>query len=279
MAYKKIGVALNQGCDVDGPQLAIKSLQSKGIVFDTVIEADDHIDKPSKVLHSAVVADVANRLKQAVQMALTDGFFPLIVGGDHALSMGSVSANQQANRLVIWIDAHGDSNTHESSLTKRAHGMPIAALMGHGHPDFMTFISPPYLQSHQIFLFGIRALDQAEVEFIQQHKIKMITMEDILVYGETYCLQELLHYAQSFDQVHISFDLDSLDPIESPGVSTPVANGLSHQYALRILESLFNHLNITSMDCVEYNPLLDINDQTFNILDQVLKLVKQAKGG
>lgn len=277
MSSKKIGVVLNEGCGIDGPQLAIADLLARGFVFDEIIESNPKLKDDSYVLNRHIVSDVIDRLKQAVTEISEEGGFPVIIGGDHALSMGSCAAMKEKRRAVLWIDAHGDSNTPESSLTKRSHGMPVAALMGYGDDAFLDVIEAPYFKAEQFLLFGIRSLDQQEEAFIEEHKIPMISMEEIFKHSEDEIIEIVLAKLEPFTSVHISFDLDSIDPVYSPGVSTPVAKGLHPSVPLKLIERLFKEEKVSSMDIVEYNPLHD-NGNTLVILEETLRIVRRYKG-
>ena len=209
--------------------------------------------------------------------ALRKREFPLIIGGDHSLAMGSIAANMRSDRAILWIDAHGDVNTPQSSVTKRAHGMPLASLMGYGDQRFLDIIDQPYLRPEQILLFGIRSLDDPEVIFLQQHGIRYITMSEINEKGEQVCIEEVLDHCKRFAHTHISFDLDSIDPAYCPGVSTPVSRGLHPSTPLNLIDQLFKTVSVSSMDIVEFNPILD-NGDSMTILKETLKIVSRKVG-
>ncbi|PKM86392.1 MAG: hypothetical protein CVU85_08115 [Firmicutes bacterium HGW-Firmicutes-10] len=274
MFVKMIGVAMNQGCDIEGTQLATAFLKSHGIEFEEEIFPDIELSEKNGIKHGELIADVCMRLKHKVKEVLMNREFPLIIGGDHSLAMGSISANMRADRAVLWIDAHGDVNTPETSITKRAHGMPLASLMGYGDMRFLDIIEPPFLQSKQIILFGIRSLDDPEVEFLQQQGIRYITMDEINEKGEQSCIEEVLGHCKQFAHTHISFDLDSIDPAYCPGVSTPVVRGLHPSVPLNLIDQLFKTVSVSSMDIVEFNPLLD-NGDGMTILKETLKIVNR----
>jgi arginase len=274
MFVKMIGVAMNQGCDIEGTQLATAFLNSQGIEFEEEILPNMEFSEVNGIKHGELIADVCMRLKNKVKDVLLRRDFPLIIGGDHSLAMGSISANMRADRAILWIDAHGDVNTPESSITKRAHGMPLASLMGYGDPRFLKIIEQPFLQSKQIIMFGIRSLDDPEVEFLQRHGIRTITMDEINEKGEQACIEEVLDHCKQFAHTHISFDLDSIDPAYCPGVSTPVVRGLHPSVPLNLIDQLFKTVSVSSMDIVEFNPLLD-NGDSLTILKETLKIVER----
>jgi arginase len=274
MFVKMIGVAMNQGCDIEGTQLATAFLNSHGIEFEEEIFPNMEFSEINGIKHGELIADVCLRLKNKVKDILLRREFPLIIGGDHSLAMGSIAANMRADRAILWIDAHGDVNTPESSITKRAHGMPLASLMGYGDPRFLKIIEQPFLQPKQIIMFGIRSLDDPEVEFLQRHGMRTITMSEINEKGEQACIEEVLEHCKQFAHTHISFDLDSIDPAYCPGVSTPVVRGLHPSVPLNLIDQLFKTVSVSSMDIVEFNPLLD-NGDSLTILKETLKIVER----
>jgi ornithine decarboxylase len=277
MFVKMIGVAMNQGCDIEGTQLATAFLKQNGIEFADEIIPNKDLFSTNGIKHGELIADVCNRLKISVMDALRNREFPLIIGGDHSLAMGSIAANMRADRAILWIDAHGDVNTPQTSVTKRAHGMPLASLMGYGDQRFLDIIDQPYLQPEQILLFGIRSLDDPEVIFLNHHGIRYITMAEIIEKGEQVCIEEVLDHCKRFAHTHISFDLDSIDPAYCPGVSTPVSRGLHPSIPLNLIDQLFKTVSVSSMDIVEFNPVLD-NGDSMTILNETLKIVNRKVG-
>lgn len=272
-----IGVAMNQGCDIEGTQLATAFLKQQGIEFNDEIIPDLNLFNDNGVKHVELIADVCIRLKESVKDALRKREFPLIIGGDHSLAMGSIAANMRADRAILWIDAHGDVNTPQTSVTKRAHGMPLASLMGFGDQRFLDIIDQPYLRSEQILLFGIRSLDDPEVLFLRQHGIRYLTMNEINEKGEPAVVEEVIEHCKRFAHTHISFDLDSIDPAYCPGVSTPASRGLHPSIPLNLIDQLFKTVSISSMDIVEFNPLLD-NGDSMTILKETLKIINRKLG-
>jgi arginase len=277
MFVKMIGVAMNQGCDIEGTQLATAFLKQNGIEFADEIIPQMELYATNGIKHGELIADVCDRLKNSVKDALRNREFPLIIGGDHSLAMGSIAANMRTDRAILWIDAHGDVNTPQTSVTKRAHGMPLASLMGFGDQRFLDIIDQPYLRPEQILLFGIRSLDDPEVIFLDQHGIRYITMNEINEKGEQVCIEEVLDHCKRFAHTHISFDLDSIDPAYCPGVSTPVSRGLHPSTPLILIDQLFKTVSVSSMDIVEFNPILD-NGDSLTILKETLKIVNRKVG-
>lgn len=265
---------MNQGCDIEGTQLATAFLKQRGMEFEDEISPLLELSDQNGVRNGELIADVCRRLKKSVTKVLLDRDFPLIIGGDHSLAIGSISANMRSDRAVLWIDAHGDVNTPQTSVTHRAHGMPLASLMGYGDPGFVEIAGQPTLQPEQIILFGIRSLDDPEVVFLKEKGIRYITSDEIHARGEQACIEEVINHCKQFAHTHISFDLDSIDPAYCPAVSTPVVRGLHPSIPLNLIAMLFNTVVISSMDIVEFNPLLD-NGNGLTIVEETLKIVNR----
>lgn len=272
MYVKMIGVSMNQGCDIEGTQLATAFLKQQGMIFEDEISPIMGLSDQNGVKNGKLIADVCLRLKESVKEVLIERDFPLIIGGDHSLAIGSISANMRTDRAVLWIDAHGDVNTPETSVTHRAHGMPLASLMGYGDPRFVEIAGQPTLTPGQIIMFGIRSLDDPEVVFLKEKGIRYITTDEIHTKGEQACIEEVINHCKQFAHTHISFDLDSIDPAYCPAVSTPVVRGLHPSIPLNLISTLFNTVIVSSMDIVEYNPLLD-NGNGLTIIEETLKIV------
>jgi arginase len=184
--------------------------------------------------------------------------------------MGSLPYKE--NTLVLWIDAHGDVNTPEGSLTKRIHGMPLAALMGHGDDRFLDVIAQPYLEPNQVMYVAVRDLDDKEAEYIQEHKLTIVDHHHSI----QEVIDEVLKRADQFEHIHISFDMDSLDPSFAPGVSTAVDDGMSLDMGKALVEALFETNKVRSMDIVEFNPLIETR-VTVSALKQLVTIVNHYK--
>ena len=268
MAVVKIGIGLSLGAQVNGAQYGPLVAETWIKKFDVMIMQDRSLGNNDYYLH--VVKDVVEKLQTTSQAVLDQGDFPLVIGGDHDLAMGSLPYKEDT--LLVWADAHGDVNTFDSSITHRIHGMPLAHLMGYGDQRLLDIINKPYLTPEQIVFVGVRDLDDAEVAFIKEHKLMMIDHHQST---ET-IVDALLEKASHFKHIHLSFDLDSLDPRFAPGVSTPVADGMRVDQALRIIDQLFQTQKVRSMDIVEFNPLKE-TQYTVKILSQIVDLVNQYK--
>ena len=269
---RKIGVVLKEGCDIEGGQFAIDALQ-KHITMDDVVRLDEKLIKDQDPLYLDAVVDLNEHLKASVKEAYDQGEFPLVFGGDHALAIGSITGVAQAEHSVLWIDAHGDCNTEESSDSKRIHGMPLAVVQGHGHPSLTDLVDHP-IEARNILLVGIRSLDDVEEELMKQWGVRWLTMEEIRRQGLEWMHHEVMLFAKQAKHLHVSFDCDSMDPMHYPGVNTPVRGGFVSDEILPLLENVLSLDTISSMDIVEYNPTRDPNFDTLNLIQAITKLLE-----
>ncbi|CUS05348.2 Arginase [Candidatus Promineifilum breve] len=195
---------------------------------------------------------------------LDAGDFALFLGGDHSISIGSVAAAARNGPIgVIWIDAHSDFNTPESSPSGNIHGMPVAALVGEG-PESLVNVGAPgaKLNSAQIVQIGIRDLDAAERERLVHSGIHVFTMRHVDELGMAVVARQALERLRHLPRLHVSLDMDSLDPAEAPGVGTPVPGGLTYREAHLLMEILGDSGRVGSLDIVEINPILDEMNKT-----------------
>lgn len=269
---RKIGVVLKEGCDIEGGQFAIDALQ-KHITMDDVVRLDERLIKDQDPLYLDAVVDLNEHLKASVKEAYDQGEFPLVFGGDHALAIGSITGVAQAEHSVLWIDAHGDCNTEESSDSKRIHGMPLAVVQGHGHPSLTDLVDQP-IEARNILLVGIRSLDDEEEALMKQWGVRWLTMEAIRKQGLEWMHHEVMLFARQAKHLHVSFDCDSMDPMHYPGVNTPVRGGFVSDEILPLLENVLSLDTISSMDIVEYNPTRDPNFDTLNLIQAITKLLE-----
>lgn len=232
-----------------------------------------------KLKYYDVVVDANTKLAFTAYESIKSGNFPLVIGGDHSLGMGSIAGISKhiKNLGVVWIDAHGDLNTHETTLTGNIHGMPLAASMGKG-PDKLVnlFEHRIKIKDENVVHIAGRDLDPGEISLIENSKINAFSMDKIRRVGIDKVLEESIAYLKDkVDAVHVSFDIDSIDSEFVPGTGTPVKNGLSVEEAKKILSTLASSGLMVSLDFVELNPLLDTNDETANVSMELLKTVFQ----
>jgi arginase len=219
-------------------------------------------------VHARYLAEIARAARLAagkVERIMTKGHFPLVLGGDHSISVGTVSgiaAYCRARRKklgLLWIDAHGDINTPDTSPSGNIHGMPVASLLGEG-PDELTGIGSdqPKVNARNVALVGIRSLDEGEKVRLKRHGVQVHTMSDVDRSGIHRIMKKALaRVTDGTDYVHVSFDLDAVDPTVAPGVGTPVKGGLDYREAHLIMELLHDSGVMTSLELVEVNPILD----------------------
>ncbi len=213
---------------------------------------------------------VSALLAERVDVVLTNGGFPLMLGGDHSMSIGSLAGigaycKREGKKLgVVWVDAHPDMNTSETSPSGNIHGMPLAVAMGHGMED-LTSIGGSFQKVHpeNVVIIGARDIDQGEAALIKKLNVKTYTMYDVDKIGIYKMMQEVIEQmSKHVDHLHVSFDVDSVDPSIAPGVGTPVSGGLSYREAHFIMEALAETGMIASMDVAEVNPILDNRNKT-----------------
>jgi arginase len=276
MKIRRIGAPVKEGCDLPGAELAIPALEKQGLVFDSIVKVVPHEETEGEILHLNTLIDFLTRLKQEVKSTHEADEFPLVFGGDHSLAIASIGGGDNADRGVLWIDAHGDCNTHISSTSKRIHGMPLAVAQGHGHPRLLEFTQANTVASNHILLVGIRSLDVAEETLMKEWGLKWITQSQIDANGFVWAYDEVKTFLAKLPELHVSFDCDSLDPMLCPGVSTPASNGLTQRQALDLVALAFDTTDVTSMDIVELNPTHD-NGKTIELvlaMDQLVRLKK-----
>ncbi len=190
--------------------------------------------------------------------------FAIFLGGDHSISIGTVAAAAQDGPIgLIWVDAHGDFNTPESSPSGNIHGMPVAVLAGQG-PEPLVNVGYPGVKVHPTHMvqIGIRNLDPAERDRLTHSGISVYTMRHLDELGMAAVARQALDRLRHVARIHLSLDLDCLDPSEAPGVGTPIPGGLTYREAHLLMEILGDSGRVTSMDVVEINPILDEGNKT-----------------
>jgi arginase len=234
-----------------------------GNVETAVAEAADAGDERARYLPEikAACARVADRV---VEVA-TQGGLPLVLGGDHSVAIGTLGGLARAHGPggVVWIDAHGDLNRPETSPSGNVHGMGLAAALGVAGPAFESDAWPvPAVDQHRVALVGVRSLDQAERELLGRLDARVFTMSDIDRTGIEQAMRDALDHVGGPGFVHVSLDMDAVDPEVAPGVGTPVRGGLSYREAHLALELVAESGLLSSLEIVEVNPILDRENQT-----------------
>ena len=237
-----------------------------------IAETQSRGDKSAHYLKE--IAKTCSRTAEAVLASLESGMTPLLLGGDHSLAAGSVAGvaefyrRQQQKIGLLWIDAHSDINTPESSLSGNVHGMPLAALMGLGpEPLANIFGHAPKIAPENVVLVGVRDVDQAERENLRRAGMTVVyTMRDIDERGMRSVMEEALRAAgRGTCGYHVSLDMDWIDPEEAPGVGTPVRGGATYREAHLAMEIVADHGRLLSFEIVEVNPVIDEHNRTADL--------------
>jgi len=221
-------------------------------------------DPQLKYLDEVMLA--CKRLSQSVTKAMSSNEFPLVLGGDHSIAIGTWAglAAVGRNEGLIWIDAHGDFNTHETSPSGNIHGMPFAALCGFGDERLVKLGGiAPKANPKNCVLLGIRDLDPGEKKLIAKSGVRYYTMRDIDEMGVRKVMDEALGIAgKGGRKIHVSFDIDVMDPAFAKGTGTPSPGGMSYREAHLAMEMVADTGQLQSMEMVEVNPLLDDQNKT-----------------
>ena len=229
------------------------------------------------------IVRASRHVSAKVERIVAKGHFPLVLGGDHSISVGTVSAIAAASRRegkrvgLLWVDAHGDINTPETSPSGNIHGMPVAALLGEGPPELTSIGGEgAKLDPRNVAMVGIRSLDEGEKVRLKRYGVQVHTMSQVDRQGiESVMKEALARVSDGTDRVHVSFDLDALDPEVAPGVGTPVKGGLDYREAHFLMEILSDSGLMTSLEVVEANPILDVRNATAAF---AVELVQSAFG-
>ncbi len=243
----------------------------------------ESVRRPGGDTELEAITIVCRELATRTADVIRSGEFPVVLGGDHSLSAGSVAGAatalaERGQRLgVIWLDAHGDINTPASSLSGNVHGMPVAHLLGHGDPAMAALSSPaPAIRAEDLVYVGLRDVDAAERDLIRELGIRAYTMRDVDERGLTTILREAIQRAGTdTGGIYLSCDADWIDPSEAPGVGTPVPGGATYREAHLAMELLADTGRLVGMDLVEINPVLDRVNRTAEL---AVELIASALG-
>lgn len=276
-----IGVPMDLGQNRRGVDMGPSAMRYAGIIprlqkigYHVVDKGDIRVDlreeesavSESNLRNLHAVEKTNEALAKQVSQAMAEKTFPLVLGGDHSIAIGTiagVSAHCE-NLGVIWFDAHGDLNSGETSPSGNIHGMPLACSLGIGHPaltnlgGFASKVKP-----ENLVLIGIRALDEGEKKLVREKGIRVYTMHDIDRSGMAQVISDALEYLKNkADGIHLSFDMDAIDPTDAPGVGTPVIGGISYRESHLAMEMLAESEQVISAEFVEVNPILDEKNRT-----------------
>jgi len=275
-----IGVPIDLGADrrgVDMGPSAIRyahlhqKLEELGYTLDDIgnievpIQETCQITDP-KLKYIDCILPMARRVAGSVATSIQGGRFPLVLGGDHSLSVGSIRGAAKHRRLgIIWVDAHADFNTAETTPSGNIHGMPLAVLCGLGDPRLVSLWDEthPVLDPKRVAVIGARDLDPGEKRNLREAGIMVQSTEQIDRVGMLAVLEKVIEQVnRDVDGIYLSFDMDALDPRHAPGVGTPVPGGLTFREAHLVCEIVAETGKLIGMELVEVNPILDLQNQT-----------------
>jgi arginase len=238
-----------------------------------VPDPDTQPPQSTKLKHLEAVVRVNRALGRVVRRTIESGEVPLVLGGDHSIAIGTLAGVAKAYRNpgVLWFDTHGDFNTDETTPSGNIHGMPLAASVGRGHPSLLkSREGAPPIREENVVMIGVRELDPMEREMLRASRIRVVTMADIDRLGMSRVIAEALERLAACDAVHVSFDMDVMDPREAPGVGTPHRGGLTYREAHLAMEQLHQAGVITSFELVEVNPILDDHNETGTLAAELI---------
>lgn len=296
-----IGVPMDLGSDLRGVDMGPSAIRIAGVVkrlrrLGCRIEDQGNLSVPhafvagkgsSKVKFAEPIETALKTLTTTVEEVLKDGLSPLVLGGDHSIAIGTLAGLTRFGRGdgrkartfgLLWVDAHGDLNTPETTPSGNVHGMPLAAALGMGEERFIRLAGdPPMIDPSQAVLLAVRELDRGERKNIRSAGLHVITMREIDERGVYDAVKEALAIVTTgTDGFHLSVDMDCLDPRFAPGVGTPVAGGLTVREAHLIMEMVADTRHMVSAEFVEVNPVLDQRNMTAEL---AAGLIYSAFGG
>ena len=241
----------------------------------TISELDN--SNLAKHTHLAILNQ---NLAYLTQQLANQRYIPVNIGGDHSCAIGmwsgiSTALNNNHNLGLIWIDAHLDAHTPTTSPTGNIHGMPAAALLGYGHQQLTYILNKnPKLKPHNLCYIGIRSYEMREHELLKNLGVKIFYIEDVIKYGFKKILSKAFDLLlKTTSSIGLTIDLDGLDPSDAPGVGTPVSNGIKANEFISAIKEL-PIPKLVGLEIVEYNPTLDINNQTAQLMLQIISALK-----
>jgi arginase len=238
------------------------------------VQVRESMSEPnSKAKFRNEIAEILKRLKEMTKAAVKNGEIPLVLGGDHSIALGSVAGisehyQSQGKQIgVVWLDAHADINTPDTTVSGNVHGMPVAHLMGLGDEVLLSVSSMrPIVDPRKVALVGLRDLDEGEKQTIKSRGVHAFTMRDIDELGMREVMKRAIAIAtQGTDGFHLSFDMDFMDPSVAPGVGTPVAGGATFREGHLAVEMASDSGKMISMEVTEVNPVLDSRNMTADL--------------
>lgn len=280
MKYTFINANSDLGVHIDGanngPNLITNNFKNYEVIT---------VEKNNNIIKSKDKSDLAKNLNEVnnfnkllykeITNLLNEDKFPITIGGDHSIAIASALAsnNYHKNIGIIWIDAHTDYNTFDTTITGNLHGLPLAAINGYKTNPLTEFLTNNYIKPENTVIVGARSIDELELVNLKNNNITVFTTEDIKKEGINNIMKKAFDIAGNNTQgIHISYDLDYIDPIDCPGVSVPEEKGIDIRTAIDTMEFVKNNKHlIKSLDLVEYNPEFDIKNKT---LEHAIKLLE-----
>lgn len=240
------------------------------------VEAKGNNDRECFLKNKNEVCEINEKIYSAFKRIINDNNFPVLIGGDHSLSAGSIMAvsEKYENLGVIWVDAHADFNDEKITNSGNMHGMPLSSICGLGPECMVDYVKiKKNISPKNIVIIGGRDFEPEEVKKLNREGVKYYLYEDIEKRGLNVIVKESIEYLSNVEHLHLSFDVDSISPLYAPGTGTPVDKGLNPQEVYELIESLMKTKKIVSMDLVEINPILDINDKTSKLAVEILLFI------
>jgi len=294
---KIIGVPMDLGASRRGTDMGPSALRIAGLgaairAMGYTVEQEEDISVPametraledSKARYKPQILSVCTELAERVKELMSEGVFPLVLGGDHSIAMGTVSGvtayyRERGEEMgLIWFDAHGDMNIPGVSPSGNIHGMPLAHLLGRGDPDLAGILGfSPKLNPDKVVLIGIRDIDAGERKIIRESGIHVFTMRDIDEHGMAKVARKTIDIVTNGTAgFHVSFDVDGCDPTVIPGSGTLVPGGVRYREAHLLLEYVADSQQLRSMEVVELNPFIDVGNIS---AERTLHLITSALG-
>jgi len=271
--------ASRRGVDMGPSALRVAGLQSRikhlgrqvediGNILVRLPEEQPYGEKKAKYLGE--ISEACKGLADMVGKALDEDWLPLVLGGDHSIAVGTAAGaaehySKQSKRIgLIWLDAHGDMNTPETSPSGNVHGMPLASIMGYGPEELIRITSTrPMVEPRNVVLVGIRELDSKERRLVKDSGVHVFTMRDVDERGMREVMAEALRFAgDDTAGIAVSLDMDFVDPSDAPGVGTPVRGGATYREAHLAFEMIADSKSMISLELVEINPVIDLHNTT-----------------
>jgi arginase len=229
-------------------------------------ESHINISGNSKLRYLDHILETSELMKKALADIIDSNCFPLILGGDHSINIGTMPGLRLLNNGktgMIWVDAHADFNTPETTTSGNIHGMPLAVNTGRGDKKLTNIGPAPNVMEENTVIIGARDIDRLEADLLKESRLHVFTMSDIDEKGFSKVAKKAIEIAtKNVDFLHVSFDIDALDPKEAPGTGTPVQGGLTYREAHLLMEKIHKTNKLSSMEIVEVNPTLDVRNTT-----------------